>query len=115
MQRALCVWRWALCSVIMLASELGAQVATSTDSTAHARVDRIFAQWDRTDSPGCALGVYHNGSIEYARGYGMANLELGVALSPQSVFDIGSTSKQFTAMSIMLLARDGKLSLDDDI
>jgi CubicO group peptidase (beta-lactamase class C family) len=45
----------------------------------------------------------------------MANLELGVALSPQSIFDIGSTSKQFTAMSIMLLARDGKLSLDDDI
>jgi CubicO group peptidase (beta-lactamase class C family) len=78
-------------------------------------VDRIFAQWDRTDSPGCALGVYRNGTIEYARGYGMANLELGVALSPQSIFDIGSTSKQFTATSVMLLARDGKLSLDDDI
>ena len=85
------------------------------DSSVHGRVDRIFAQWDRTDSPGCALGVFQNGRIEYARGYGMANLELGVALSPQSVFDIGSTSKQFTAMSIMLLAQDGKLSLDDDI
>jgi CubicO group peptidase (beta-lactamase class C family) len=85
------------------------------DTSTHGRVDAIFATWDRTDSPGCALGVYRDGRIEYARGYGMANLELGVALSPQSVFDIGSTSKQFTAMSIMLLARDGKLSLDDDI
>jgi len=92
-----------------------AQTRAGTDSSVHARVDRIFAQWDRTDSPGCALGVYRNGTIEYARGYGMANLELGVALSPQSVFDIGSTSKQFTATSVMLLARDGKLSLDDDI
>lgn len=87
----------------------------TADTSAHGRVDAIFATWDRTDSPGCALGVYRDGRIEYARGYGMANLELGIALSPQSVFDIGSTSKQFTAMSIMLLARDGKLSLDDDI
>ena len=85
------------------------------DSSTHGRVDAVFAQWNRTDSPGCAVGVYRGGVIEYARGYGMANLELGVALSPQSIFDIGSTSKQFTAMSIMLLARDGKLSLDDDI
>jgi CubicO group peptidase (beta-lactamase class C family) len=94
---------------------VGQAPRAGVDSSVHGRVDRIFAQWDRTDSPGCALGVYQNGRIEYARGYGMANLELGVALSPQSVFDIGSTSKQFTAMSIMLLAQDGKLSLDDDI
>jgi CubicO group peptidase (beta-lactamase class C family) len=59
--------------------------------------------------------VYRDGKIAYERGYGMANLELGVANSPQSVFDIGSTSKQFTAFAIHLLARDGKLSLDDDI
>jgi CubicO group peptidase (beta-lactamase class C family) len=87
----------------------------SVDSSTHGRVDAIFAQWNRTDSPGCAVGVYRGGVVEYSRGYGMANLELGAALSPQSIFDIGSTSKQFTAMSVMLLARDGKLSLDDDI
>ena len=103
---------WAMLTV----GQLPAQRSPSdADTTVHGRVDHIFAQWDRTDSPGCALGVYWNGRIDYARGYGMANLELGVALSPQSVFDIGSTSKQFTAISIMLLARDGKLSLDDDI
>ncbi len=79
------------------------------------RVDAVFREYDRSDSPGCALAVYRDGRIEYARGYGMANLELGVANSPETVFDIGSTSKQFTAFSIHLLAREGKLSLDDDI
>lgn len=106
---------WSLVALLWARSAAAQPVRSGADSTVHARVDRIFAPWDRTDSPGCALGVYRNGSIEYARGYGMANLELGVALSPQSVFDIGSTSKQFTATSIMLLAHDGKLSLDDDI
>ncbi|HVF05653.1 MAG TPA: serine hydrolase domain-containing protein, partial [Frankiaceae bacterium] len=85
------------------------------DSSITAQTDRIFAHFDRTDSPGCALGVFRDGHVAYARGYGMANLELGVALSPQSVLDIGSTSKQFTAMSVVLLARQGKLSLDDDV
>ena len=111
--------RYAIASMLaaaLTASHALAQPPRATvDSSVHGRVDAIFAQWDRTDSPGCAVGVYRGGVIEYARGYGMANLELGVALSPQSVFDIGSTSKQFTAMSLMLLARDGKLSLDDDI
>lgn len=79
------------------------------------RVDAVFQEYDRSDSPGCALGVYRDGGIAYARGYGMANLELGVANSAQTIFDIGSTSKQFTAFSIQLLAREGKLSLDDDV
>jgi CubicO group peptidase (beta-lactamase class C family) len=91
---------------------LGAQAA---DTSIRARVDRVFAAYDRTDSPGCALGVFRDGRIAYARGYGLANLELGVAITPTSVFDIGSTSKQFTAASILLLAQQGKLSLDDDI
>ena len=97
------------------AAQAQTPAAGAGDTTASARVDRIFAQWDRTDSPGCAVGVYRDGGIAYARGYGMANLELGVALSPHSVLDLGSTSKQFTAMSVVLLARQGKLSLDDDV
>lgn len=79
------------------------------------RVDDVFKELDRTDSPGCAMAVYRDGRIAYSRGYGMANLELGVRNSPSSIFDIGSTSKQFTAFCIHLLAREGKLSLDDDI
>ncbi len=79
------------------------------------RVDQVFAEWDRPDSPGCALAVIQDGKIIYKRGYGMANLEHNVPIKPETIFDIGSTSKQFTALSILLLARHGKLSLDDPI
>ncbi len=80
-----------------------------------AAVDAVFAEYDSTRSPGCALGVMEGGVMAYARGYGMANLEYAVAITPRSVFRIGSTSKQFTAMAIALLAEEGKLSLDDDV
>jgi len=79
------------------------------------RADSVFQRFDRTDSPGCALGVYQDGRIQYARGYGMASLEHGVALSPRSVLDVGSISKQFTAMAILMLEKEGKLSIDDPI
>ena len=79
------------------------------------RADSVFQRFDRTDSPGCALGVYQDGKLQYARGYGMASLEHGVALSPRSVLDVGSISKQFTAMAILMLQKEGKLSLDDPI
>jgi len=78
-------------------------------------VDKIFAKWDSTASPGMALGIIKDGELIYARGYGMANLEYNIAITPKSVFRIGSTSKQFTASCIAILALQGKLSLDDDI
>jgi CubicO group peptidase (beta-lactamase class C family) len=80
-----------------------------------ARVDSVFATYDNTRSPGCAVGVFRNGNFVLKRGYGMANLEHGVPLTAKSVFRIGSTSKQFTAAAIVLLAQEHKLSLDDDI
>ena len=79
------------------------------------RIDTVFARFERPGSPGCALGVYQDGRMVYARGYGSAHLELDVPITPATVFDLGSTSKQFTAMSILLLAKDGRLSLDDDV
>jgi len=78
-------------------------------------VDAVFAEYDNDESPGCALGVIRDGEFAYRRGYGMANLELGIPISSQSVFRIGSTSKQFTAMAIALLAEEGNLSLDDTL
>src|SRR4029077_12449734 len=60
-------------------------------------------------------GVYREGRVIYSKGYGLANVEEGVAISPKSVFDIGSTSKQFTAASILLLEKQGKLSVNDDV
>jgi len=78
-------------------------------------VDSVFRPFDRTDSPGCVVGAYQHGAIRYARGYGLASLEHGEPLTPRSVLDIGSISKQFTAMAMLLLAGEGKLSLDDPI
>ena len=80
-----------------------------------AEIDAVFAQWDRPDSPGAVLAVVRDGEIVYSRGYGMANLEHRVPITPEMVFYIGSTSKQFVAASIHLLAEAGKLSLDDNI
>jgi CubicO group peptidase (beta-lactamase class C family) len=79
------------------------------------RIDSVFRRFEAPGSPGCALGVVRDGALAYARGYGLASVELGVPITPTTVFDIGSVSKQFTALSIVLLAQDGKLSLDDDI
>ncbi|MGB6744973.1 MAG: serine hydrolase domain-containing protein, partial [Terracidiphilus sp.] len=79
------------------------------------QVDQIFAAYDQAKSPGCSLGVMRDGKFVYRRSYGAASLELGVPLSPQSVFYVGSVSKQFTAASVVLAAEQGFLSLDDDV
>jgi CubicO group peptidase (beta-lactamase class C family) len=79
------------------------------------KVDKLFEQWDSTISPGVSMAIIHNGEIIYERGYGMANLEHNVPITPETVFRIGSTSKQFTAACIAILSIQGKLSLDDDI
>ena len=79
------------------------------------KVDKLFANWDKPDSPGCALAIIEDGKVIYKKGYGMANLEHEIPITPKSVFYIGSVSKQFVSMSIALLIKQGKLSLDDDI
>jgi len=79
------------------------------------KIDRLFAEWDKWDSPGAALAIIKDGSIIYKRGYGSANLEYNIAITPSTVFHVASVSKQFTAFAITLLAQKGKLSLDDDI
>jgi len=78
-------------------------------------VDAIFADLTKPGSPGCAPGIYRDGKIIYAKGYGLANVEENVRISPQTVLDVGSVSKQFTAASILLLEKQGKLRLDDDV
>lgn len=95
--------------------EQTAKAKPSLAESVIAKVDKLFSQWDKPDSPGCALGIIKNGALIYTHGYGMANLDYGIPLSSKSVFNVGSLSKQFTAMSILLLARRGQLSLDDEI
>jgi CubicO group peptidase (beta-lactamase class C family) len=99
----------------------GARRAGSSASDAraggvrHEQVDAIFAPWSGKTTPGCAVGISRDGALDYARGYGMANLESDAPITPRSIFHVGSIAKQFTAFSIRLLAQEGKLSLEDDI
>jgi CubicO group peptidase (beta-lactamase class C family) len=75
-------------------------------------IDLLFSAYDRKNTPGGVLAVIHEGQIVYQRGYGMADLERGVPLTPDSVFDIASTGKQFTAFIVLALAQQGKLDLE---
>jgi CubicO group peptidase (beta-lactamase class C family) len=84
------------------------------DST-RAALDRVFSQWSSREGPGCSVAASQRGKTIYEAGYGQAMLEADVPITPASIFHVASVSKQFTAMSVLLLARDGKLSLDDDI
>jgi CubicO group peptidase (beta-lactamase class C family) len=79
------------------------------------KVDQVFAAFNKPDSPGCALGVVRDGNFIYKHGYGEGSLELGAPLTTESVFYMGSVSKQFTAASVVLAAEQGSLSLDDDV
>jgi CubicO group peptidase (beta-lactamase class C family) len=97
-----------------LAAAFGAASAQAFTPEQLAQVDRIFGQWD-AQSPGCAVGVAEQGKPLLMRAYGMADLEHGVKNSTDTIFEAGSVSKQFTAAAIALLARDGKLSLDDQV
>jgi CubicO group peptidase (beta-lactamase class C family) len=83
--------------------------------TMSGRVDQLFAPWDVPGSPGAALAVARDGAIVYERGYGLAQLEYDVPITPTTVFHVASVSKQFTAFAVTMLAEEGKLSLDDDI
>jgi CubicO group peptidase (beta-lactamase class C family) len=102
----------ASCTTVALIS---LALAASASAQANARVDSIFAAYDRRDSPGCAVGVQENGRTVFAKGYGMASLEHDVPITPSTPFYAASVSKQFTAFAVALLAKQGKLSLDDDV
>src|SRR5215813_553242 len=105
-------------SISILAAVIAATLCSSgtcAQEKKSAAVDEVFSDLVKPGSPGCALAVARSGKIVYEKGYGLANIEENVSITPQSVFDIGSTSKQFTAASILLLEKQGKLSVNDDI
>jgi CubicO group peptidase (beta-lactamase class C family) len=79
------------------------------------KVDNIFSKYRKSGAPGCALAIIKDGEILYKQGYGLANLESEQPFLPSTVFNIGSTAKQFTGFSIALLEDQGKLSFEDDI
>ena len=90
-----------------------APLQAQTPADFSSKVDAIFSVWDSTAAPGCAVGVSDGGRIVLERAYGMADLEHLVANRPDTIFEAGSVSKQFTAAAVLLLAAEGRLSLDD--
>ena len=78
-------------------------------------VDDLFSAYTGTSVPGASVVVIRDGEVVIRRAYGMADLERGVAATPQTDYRLASVSKQFTAMAAMLLARDGKLRYDQPI
>lgn len=79
------------------------------------QIDAIFRPLTDARSPGLAVAVIHDGKMVFARGYGLANVEKGTRITPDTDFRLASVTKQFTAMSIMLLVHDGKLRYDDTL
>jgi CubicO group peptidase (beta-lactamase class C family) len=97
---------------IIACAVLVAVALAAEPSQKKAEVDRIFSAFN-THTPGCSVGVAHNGAVVLKTGYGMADLERGVPVTAETVFESGSVAKQFTAAALLLLARQGKISLDD--
>jgi CubicO group peptidase (beta-lactamase class C family) len=101
----------ALALLLLVAPSLAGQ----TSAAERARIDAVFKAYDKPHVPGCALGVMQHGRLAYGRGYGWADLERNIPITTATLFDVGSTSKQFAAASISLLVQEHKLAYTDDI
>jgi CubicO group peptidase (beta-lactamase class C family) len=108
-------WRARPLALLIAIAPAAARAQGSAPADSAAAVDRIFASWNTRQTPGCAVGVARNGQTILERAYGMANLEYDVPNTPATIFEAGSVSKQFTAAAVVLLAQQGKLSLDDEV
>jgi CubicO group peptidase (beta-lactamase class C family) len=93
----------------------GVSPAQTAAASIAERTDALFADWDRPGTPGCSVAVGRGGATVFAKGYGLASLEHGVPITPETAFHVASVTKPVTAMSVQLLARAGALSLDDPV
>ena len=107
---------WVALLIALAAFTSRATNVFAADSSAQAsQVDRLFGSQSNPTSPGCAVAVMKDGDPAYEHGYGMADLDHNVKITRATVFYVGSMSKQFTAMAILMLVQDGRISLDDPI
>jgi len=100
--------------VVLIQPVMPAQQGAAVAPAPGMAVDDIFSKWS-SSTPGCAVGVAVGGKAMLLKAYGMADLERDVRNTPDTIFEAGSVSKQFTAMAVQLLANDGKLSIDDPV
>ncbi len=101
--------------IILFLAGLGLKAQAPTSSVSEQQIDSIFRTFNDINKPGASVAVVSKGEIVFKKGYGSAQLEYDIPVSPATVFHIASVSKQFTAFAILLLQEEGKLSFDDDI
>ncbi len=114
MKRLSSIYLAAVFLCIALSFQIVAQTPASSSaltSSINQELEKVF----KPNEPGAAVIAVKDGQVVFRKGYGMANLELGVAIEPDMIFRIGSITKQFTAVSILMLMEQGKLSLSDEI
>jgi len=104
--------RTLLLSISLL---IALQTSAQISDTQYQKIDSLFLNWNKPNHPGGAVGIMQYGKIIFSKAYGLASLEYLVPNSPGTIFNTGSVSKQFTAMGIVVLHQQGKLSVDDDI
>jgi CubicO group peptidase (beta-lactamase class C family) len=100
--------------LVALALSLAA-APVPAQSTPEQRVDSLFGQFNRAPSPGVAISVVRDGRVVLAKGYGLASIEHRVPITPATVFDLASVSKQFTGMLVAMLVDEGRIALSDDV
>src|SRR5215210_3543568 len=101
--------------LLLICAPLVAVAQSPHADTTERGIERLFAGWTGPETPGCAVGVSRKGERVFQGGFGLANLETNTAIIPATIFQAASIAKQFTALSVLLLERDGKLALDDDV
>ncbi len=79
------------------------------------KIDKLFSNWDNSNTPGGVVGIFQNGELLFSKGYGLADLEHDIPITPSTVFYLASSGKQFTAFCVLLLEEQGRLNLDDQV
>ena len=120
LRRAFSAIGFALSLAVLTVGEAAAAAPAAVPAKAgkaspEKRIDALFKEWDSPTTPGASVAVIQHGKLVFQKGYGIANLEYGIPIKPGTIFHVASVSKQFTAMAVVLLELDGKLSIDDDI
>lgn len=110
--RQFCAAVMFLTLVVAWADEPGVRPGVGEEDPA---IDALFAHWDQPGSPGCAVAISDQGELIYSRGFGFASLDYDIPITPATIFDVASVTKQFVAASLSMLELDGRLSFEDDV
>jgi CubicO group peptidase (beta-lactamase class C family) len=109
------VINWPVLSTALSVGFLAYHAGAAIPDMMTSKIDALFAEFNRADAPGAGVTVIQNGKVLLAKGYGLANVEEKIPCTPETNFRLASLTKQFTAMSVLILAERKKLSLDESL